>query len=505
MHRDLRVAGPVRGRAATVAVAGFYVLLLSWILVIPPFGGTDEFDHAFRAAGTARGEWFVTPTDATQGTGAWMDVSPDLVRAAQPECNARIYTTPARCAGTVVGGQVRIASTAGRYHPLFYAVVGTVALPFSGDQALYAMRLATAALAALFVALALVAVRAWGRTTSAPVAVVVACSPMVAYSCAIVAPNGVEMTAALAFWCALVGLAVADERFLRRLIVVALVSGVALCTLRSLGPLWCAGIAAAVLVGVRRPDGRLKELARRRDARIGVTAVTLSALQGGIWTMTMGALQLAQGSHGHTSLDSRVLKVAVLAPVWLFQCIAAFPQREDPTHPSVYVCYLVVFGVLAVTGLRAADTRLRAAFAGIAGFCLVFPFVTTVSSYDAFGTAWQGRYGLPLSLGTVILCGFALDRAGRGLPTRWATLVPVLFVVAQVVSVGWTLHVELGRSPLADSSAWLRAPVWLACSLALVGSAAMVYGARSGASDPSSDAPARSEVGKGRDRRVPTT
>lgn len=467
----------IAGRRATAVVAGLCLLLLAWILVVPPFGGTDEFDHAYRAAATARGQWLVTPSAATQGTGAWLDVPSDIVRAARPECQARIYTTSVDCIGTQQGSEVRIASTAGRYHPLFYAVVGTVALPFSGDAALYAMRVATALLAALFVALALAAVVTWRRTPTASLGVALACSPIVLYSSAIVAPNGIEMTAALALWCALIGLAVADEAHLRRLVVIAAGASVVLCTLRALGPLWCLLIVAAVLVGVRRPAGRLPDLARRRDVWVGAALVALSAVQSAAWTLTMGTLKLGAGAPGHTSLGHRLLEVAKVVPTWVLQCIAAFPQRDDPTHPAVYGCYLLVFGVLLVVAFRTADRGLRLALAGIAAFCLVFPFVTTVSSYNAFGTAWQGRYGLPLALGLVVLAASALDRAGRGLPGPWAVLVPALFVVAQVVSVGYTLHVELGRSPLSGTGAWLQPPLWLACLLALAGSVLMAWGA----------------------------
>jgi len=40
-----------------------------------------------------------------------------------------------------------------------------------------------------------------------------------------------------------------------------------------------------------------------------------------------------------------------------------------------------------------------------------------------------------------------------------------LSLIAQVVSVGYTLHVEVGRSPLAGTGAWLQPPLWLAVTL----------------------------------------
>src|SRR3569623_463127 len=140
------------------------------------------------------------------------------------------------------------------------------------------MRLATAALALLFVVLALAALETWARSRTAYLGPVVACTPMLVYSSAIVAPNGPEMASALAFWTAAIGLLVADDRHLRRLTVIAAVSGVALCTFRSLGPVWCLLIAFAVVVSVRAPTGRLRALLRRPGLLVAGTAVVLSAL-----------------------------------------------------------------------------------------------------------------------------------------------------------------------------------------------------------------------------------
>ncbi len=110
-----------------------------------------------------------------------------------------------------------VASGAGRYHPLFYAVIGTPALPFHGDTALYVMRAATALLAAAFVWLAIRAASTWARTRWPYLGIVVACTPVVVYSSSIAAPNGVEMMAALALWMSLIGLLLAPPQEIRRL------------------------------------------------------------------------------------------------------------------------------------------------------------------------------------------------------------------------------------------------------------------------------------------------
>lgn len=463
--------------SACAVIAGLAVLLLTWILVIPPFGGSDEFDHAYRAAAAARGEWITTPSDATQGTGAWVDVPRDVVDAARAECQARVYTTNADCVGSAHGDRVRIASAAGRYQPLFYVLVGSASLVFHGTAALYAMRLMTATLALAFVVLSLLALGTWARSRMAYLVPAVVCTPVVVYSSAIVAPNGVEITAALAFWIASVGVMVADRAHLRRLMVVTAAAGTTLCVLRPLGPLWCLLSAVAVLVAVRPLPGRLRLLRDRRDALAAASVVMVGAVLSTIWTVTMKALEVRQnGDPVVTSLAHRIGEVGMLVPVWVLQSVAAFPMREDATHPIVYLGYLTVFGVIVGTALRVGARRLRIALTGVAVVVLAAPFVETVAAYDSTGAAWQGRYGLPLALGLVVLAGYALDRSAKVVSASALAVIGVSYVVAQVISVTYTLHVELGRSPLVDSSAWLRMPMWLTTVLAAIGAMLLWWG-----------------------------
>ena len=110
---------------------------------------------------------------------------------------------PGRDAGH---GNVRVATAAGNYNPAFYWVVGTVARPFDGAHALYAMRIASALLCAAFVALAGWVTAQWARTAWPLFAVAVAMTPVVFFSLSVTAPNGLEMAAALSLWMALLGI-----------------------------------------------------------------------------------------------------------------------------------------------------------------------------------------------------------------------------------------------------------------------------------------------------------
>jgi hypothetical protein len=459
-------------------LAGLGILLAVWIGVMPPFAGSDEHDHAYRAAAAARGEWGIDPVNATRGTGAFLDVPSDIVRAARPECQHLIYTKDVDCVGTPAsGGKIRIASGAGRYHPLFYAVIGTAALPFDGATALYVMRLATALLAAAFVWMALRATSTWARSHWPYAAIAVACTPVAVYSSAIAAPNGIEMMAALALWTSLVGLLIAPHTHVRKLAVMAAVSGATLATLRPLGPLWCLVVLAAVLVAVPVEAGRIRSLLRRPVVLAGAGLVALSALQATIWVIAVDALKVGGEGTGHSSLAHRLGVSGRQLPAWILQTIAAFPLRDQATHASVYACYLLLFGILITLALRFSHWRTRLAISLLAVAVLLFPYVTTVNSYDRYAAAWQGRYGLPVAMGIVVLSGFGLDRAGRGMRGPTQLMLLLLFAVAQAVSPIHTFLLELHDSPQAHSAAWVHPSLLVVVVVATAGAALMAWGA----------------------------
>ncbi len=164
------------------------LLQAAWILTVPPFRGIDEFDHAFRAAAVARGDW-VAGEAAEDGRGQLVTVPRSLVEAAHGQCAALDYTGPDNCSPveSVSDGNVTVASAAASYAPAFYWIVGTAARPFDGAASVYAMRIATALLSLMFIGLA-----AWSVAklpSRWPLAgLVLATTPVFVYSTTVAGP-----------------------------------------------------------------------------------------------------------------------------------------------------------------------------------------------------------------------------------------------------------------------------------------------------------------------------
>lgn len=446
-----------------VGARGVFLLLLgavllfqtAWILVVPPFRGLDEHDHAYKAAAVARGDWSPSHVPAREGWGELMKVPEDLVTAARPVCKALPYTERSNCypVHRYDDGLVSVASSAARYNPAFYFVIGSAARPFRGALALYVMRFTAAFLCALLLALA--GVTWWTQTTRGlpTAAFLVAITPTLLYSTAIAAPNGIEMASATLVWVSLLALLrQPSSPGTRRLIVMAAAGALPLATVRTLGPLWLALIVLTCLAATSVDAARA--LMKRSDARIAATLVTGAIGLSLAWSL--GAGTNSPGS-GQLFSDSPWPQIPENWALWIFQSIAAFPARDEIAPMGVYVVALLAAWVLLAVAGRVGTGRHRLVLGLIVLVSSAVPIVMTVSTYQQLGTAWQGRYGYPYSLGFFLICGLALERAPqlrrRG---RWLLAGGAAVVVCTEQAVS-QLHVLFGQkihSPLAGTSEW---------------------------------------------------
>lgn len=448
---------------------GMLILQITWVFAVPPFWGADEFDHAYRAAAAARGQLFPTPTDATRGTGAWLEVPDDIVAAARPRCQDLPYTRDHDCVGTTHGDARRVSSGAGRYFPLYYVTVGIAALPFDGHAALYAMRLATVLVTWLLFCLALAATRRWAATTWPVAALVVASTPVLIFSASIVAPNGVELMASLAVWAALLGLVGTDSRHHAFLASVAAISGALLVTTRSLGPGWLLVTLIVVILATRPSLTDIKILLSRKTTWIAAGVLLIATTVSAIWILSMRALDFGETLTEPVPMSERISLVLRNEPVWILQTIAAFPNRNEATNVSVYACYLVLFvGALAL-GYRFGRPAVRAMVTVLMAFIVLFPALSLLDAHTD-PRVWQGRYGLPAAVGTVLLVGFALDRAAPQVTLRFRLAVLGLFVAAQSVSPTDVLR-RGAQHPLSDYAAFPHPPTAVIATAAALGSA----------------------------------
>lgn len=466
--------------ALGVLGAGLLAMQISWVLALRPFAGIDEFAHVDRAASVARGQWFSDPTPAVHDTGSWATVPTNLVTAAHEECAALPYTSPSECRGTPQpNGTTLVATSAGRYNPLFYALIGYPSLLASGAGAVIVMRIVNLLSCWSVFILAVLSTRHWARTRWPSVGLVIAFTPVVLYSSAVAAPNALEIVAGIGLYSALLGLLAIEGAPPRSSLVTLAVSGIALATVRSLGPGWLLLIVATVVLAVPSSLIRIRQLLRLKAFRGVVVAIGTAVVAGLAWTIALHATALDSAGHHPLPLGEKLSLTAKQIPLWLLQSIAAFPYRDQPTLPVVYAVYLILGIGLVFLGIRAGRhlPRLQAAIWISVVVAGLLPAIATLRTIEDYGLAWQGRYTLPYTVGTLLLAAWALDRTSHRL--TWRVLLPgvLLYAVGQTVSITHTYSEQL-NSPLAHSAAgWLTLPAPVLASLASLGALATALGA----------------------------
>ncbi len=434
---------------------GLLILQLGWVLALPPFAGMDEWDHAYRASAVAHGQWVAPPSDATRGTGAFVRVPTDIVRAAESECERLDYAGADECVGTAEGSFTQVASGAGRYPPLYYALVGWPSLFLDGAAALYGMRLAGLLLCWGVLMASFASLRRW----ASPLAGYVVClglTPTVLYASAIVAPNGLEMVSGLALWTAL-GAIAHDDRSVkgdRLAVMLAVASGSLLLSLRSLGPLWAALILALALLAWPALWSRIVDLARTRLGALALGWLVAVGAAAVGWILSQASLEVGRPQLSPMDTTEKLLYASKGTVVWTFQFMGAFPYRNQQAHSVVYACLIAVITTILVLALRRAARRERWSLVLTVTACYVIPFAITVATIQSYGNAWQGRYALPLLLGTLVVGGLVLSR--RVLRPPWWALwgAATLVAIAHTVSATGVLQLEHAAYRVTSTPPW---------------------------------------------------
>jgi hypothetical protein len=475
-------------RFAVWVLLGSLLLQSAWVLALPPFRGSDEFDHAYRAASVARGEWLPSGQSTSAGRGELLTVPADIVRAAGPVCRSLDYTGEHNCgpAETLPDGRVVVASAASRYNPVFYWVLGTAARPFDGAAALYAMRAVNLLLCSVVLAGAAWVTGRWSRTVWPRLGLVAAVTPVTAYGGAVAAPNALEVAAALGVWTALLGLRRVEGADRGRLLVLAGLFAVPLAGLRALGPLWLALVLllAAAWLGPRLVAAIARAHPRASAAAAGLALVGVAGGAG--WTLLAGMLSL-EDTPGE---GDPWLATAASLPLWLLQSVAAFPLRNERAPMVVYATGVLVLGGILVLGLLRGGRRDRAVVLLALLVSVGVPFLLQVQAHEAAGPIWQGRYGWPLGAGVLLLAAAAVDRRPPEHPLVAAgiTCGAGLWVLAHAVGVVGVLLDERRDSPLAGDDRWLSLPPAVVAVLAAGGVVAWAFGAAGRPSAPASTA-----------------
>jgi len=454
-----------RLRAWAVAVAGFFLLTTAWALADPLLSGPDEPAHLIRAEAIVRGQLVGRPVSSNADDPATIVRVPGFLAQANAFrywCFIFHTDTTAVCAPPLAGPDhlISLPTYVGHYPPLYYLAVGWASLLDDGPTGVLWMRLVSALLNSLLLATALwLAMR---RSRLLVVAVLVAITPTVIYYSASVNPNGLEMTSAVCFWCALLGLTMpwpsgegaaltisAPPSSARAETVIAAVSGCLLASSRGVSPAWLLIAVAAAIIG--GDAARVRALAGRRSGRLAGAIVLLAVAAAALWVVEEHGLD-ELGYPSRSSFLSLFHQTLTATPHYLAEMVGVFGANNVPAPPFATAAVVVALALVTCGAFLVGSGRERAVLALLLISIVAVPVVAGVATGHHYGLIWQGRYTLAVGVGAPIFAGYVAAAWFEGRPSQlragWlapvvgfgALLVALALAVAQFTSFLWVLR-----------------------------------------------------------------
>jgi hypothetical protein len=398
------------GRHWTLAFAGFLLLLSAWSIAAPYDGTPDEREHVIRAAGVAEGQIAPAPAAAKNGSGAFQTVPRGLVREqcfwGKPQRSASCAKPPSSDNTPTLTG-----TGAGRYQPVYYALVGWPLVLWPGWSGILLARLVSAVICAALLASAYVVIMRWSRRRLMIAGLLAATTPMAVQMGSAVNPSGPEIAAGIAFFTALIPLMVGPRTGSRRgLLLLVGLSGLLLAMLRQTGPLWMAIGLLALAFPMRHSN--LRSLLRDRVAWLWTALISVATVASVIWIVVMKTSDL--GIYGGTQV-TKEQAVFIEAELWrqyLDEMVGVTSWLDTHMPASAYMIWeFVAAGIIlaaVVSGRRLDRWRLLVlAFGGV-----VVPSALQVEMLKKTGWITQGRYMLPILAGLLLYAAWTLEEQG---------------------------------------------------------------------------------------------
>lgn len=479
-------------RSLALLSLGFLLLLIAWIGATRPFGGPDESDHYLRAVGLASGHLlgpkvpWVDPT-ITPLQRAWVQQDTRGVQvsaALSPEGRPCVGGAP----NTGNRGCIEATHT-GDYQPLAYLLPALLIKTTShASTASWVARAASALQSAAFIALALALL--WNGSLWSVVGLLAAITPMVLFVGSVINPNGLEVSAALAFAAGLLRIG-RDPSSVPRWVWWAMAASGAVTVLSwQLGPVFVL-VELVALWGTQSLE-QLRALKGEHTRAIAVTAaVTLLALA--VYLVYAQAAHLLHSQFSLTPLGSNLHVGFSQLNGLVHQSVGVFGALTVGLPGVLYwVWWLFVF-TLVVAAFALGNRRDRGALASVVLLALFFPVLFDAWIYHYTGFPLQGRYILPVLMLPPLVAGEIVLRHRDRMPERVASrsIAAVTAGVGLFQILAWwrsagTAAGAGGGSWLWGHAAWSPPLGWWPWALlAAAGGAALALTALTAARGPS--------------------
>lgn len=340
--------------------------------------------------------------------GRWHTVPRSLVRT---NCFQFKPAQPASCSVEPGGDRTPEPTVvlAGRYNPLYYALVGGPLRLWPNWQGILRARLVSALLVAALLAAAMHSATRWSRSPFMGAAVLAATTPMTLHLAGAINPNALEIAAGTAFFASLIPLLIEPEVPPRRAqLWVMGIAGALLAILRAFGPLWIA-ITLGVLM-VPPFKAQVGRVFKQRGLRLCLGLVFLAVLVGVGWTVLAktGVPDQVNVPDGYTPAQALRFEIAHRLGNFAQEMVGVMSWLDTGLPSWFYLAWWSLFGFFALSaaifGQNVDRWRIGVLFVAVFGI----PGTLDTLLVRTYGLASQGRYVLPIAVGIPMVAAFAL-------------------------------------------------------------------------------------------------
>ncbi|MEP7204341.1 MAG: DUF2142 domain-containing protein [Ilumatobacteraceae bacterium] len=383
-----------RGSVAAYFVA-LLVVVVTWTVGIPKFASPDETGHVFKAYGTAHGQLLGVPAPGFPNNLREFD-GPDSLGPTNLQCYNGQPDVPAGCATEI---SPQLISSAARYPPWYYGLVGVPVAVVGQSESVFAYRLVSAALCVGLLTLAMCLVKRAMRADLVALQLV-ALTPMALFLMASVNPNAIEIAGFVAIWACLTRV-FTDAQLPRRILILASLLSAAVVLMRPIAIVWMVGMVIIVLVASSAQ--RRRDLMTRRVVLWSVGPTAIALLASWAWALYARIEVKDERLTNSLSLGAALRQSIDNWPRYLRQTIGVLGWLDTPLPSFVYALWIAAIVLVVLIHLRNASFRGVIALVLLIAAWLALPLIVNGFTNSRAGLTYQGRYSLPLFAGLVFL------------------------------------------------------------------------------------------------------
>jgi len=434
----------------------FFLSISVWSLATPLMSAPDEPVHVAKAAAVVRGQLTGKLLGGSMGVDGIVKIPSAYANLGNlVYCYQYKASVPASCAPKYQPTKAIVSDTIynARYQPLYYAIVGLPTLFTQSSLGIYLMRIVSALLSATFLALSIMAVVRWSSSRIMLMGIIVACTPSVIFFDGVVNPTGLEISAAICLWTAL--LILFRERLKNPppgLIALVAVAASVESLVRSLSPLW---VLLALVTALAVADKRhLKQFVHKKSVWIAAGFSAACAIVASIWILAFHSLNVESGGEMIAkNIGNLHLLFLSLTRTKLYysETISRFGWLDVHSPIFVYVVWTVLLLVLYLLAIYTATRRLRVVLIALLLAVIIIPVLISADKARRLGVVWQGKDGLPFFVGIPIFASTVLAKSSiASKETIRRFFIPLIAVVAGIATVV-AFYGNLRRNSVGDS------------------------------------------------------